>query len=101
NATFEDMEVAVVKQAIDRWAARCLPLSKALEEIRSKAEAAVRRMKDFPLYKIEGPVEFEIEWTSTAECKRASLVPGSYCKSPRVIAYKGENVYEAWRGIHA
>jgi len=101
RATFADMEVAVVKKAIDRWAARCLPHSKALAEIRAKAKKAVQRIQDFPLYEVSGSVEFEIEWTSTAECKRASLIPGSYPKSPRVIAYQGENVYEAWRGIHA
>lgn len=101
RGTFTDMEVAVVKKAIDRWSARCLPHSRALEEIRLKSSQAVKRIKDFPLYQIKGPVEFEIEWTSTAECKRASLIPGSYCKSPRIIAYKGADVYEAWRGIHA
>lgn len=101
NATFFDIETAVVKEAIDRWAAKCLPLPQALEEIKEKAEKAVRRASQFAPLTIEGPVEFTIEWTSTAECKRASLIPGSYRKTPRTIAYKGADVYEAWRGIHA
>lgn len=96
-----NVETAVVKQAIDRWSARCLSLQDAHKEITEKALRAVTRLKDFSPYLVQGPVEFEIEWTSTAECKRANLVPGSFMKSPRVIAYKGDNIYHAWRGIHA
>lgn len=96
-----DIEAAVVKKAIDRWAARCLSLKNAHDEIQTKAYKAVSRVKDFKPYKVLGKTEFEIEWTSTAACKRASLIPGSYAKTPRIIAYKGKDVYEAWRGIHA
>lgn len=96
-----NIETAVVKTAIDRWAARCLSLENAHHEIKTKAYRAVERLRDFQPYRTLGQTEFEIEWTSTAACKRASLIPGSYAKSPRIIAYKGNDVYEAWRGIHA
>lgn len=98
---FEDIETAVVKKSIDRWAARCLSLKNAHNEIKTKAYKAVSRLNDFKPYKILRQTEFEIEWTSTAACKKASLVPGAYVKSPRIIAYKGNNVLDAWRGIHA
>jgi|SRR5690625_774131 len=100
-ALFDDIETAVVKWSIDRFAARCLSLKNAHLEIKTKAYQAISRIRDFIPYKIIGTTEFEIEWTSTAECKRASLIPGSYFKSPRIIAYKGDDVLEAWRGIHA
>lgn len=96
-----NIETAVVKTAIDRWSARCLSMERAHQEITSKAKNAVQRIEHFSPYKIAGPVEFEIEWTSTAECSRASLIPGSYMKSPRVIAYQANTLYDAWRGIHA
>ncbi|MBS4192941.1 M55 family metallopeptidase [Bacillus sp. FJAT-49705] len=96
-----DIETAIVKKSIDRWAARCLPMVKAHEEIRTKSFNAVKRINDFKPYQVMGPVEMEIEWTSTAECKKASLVPGSYLKSPRIIAYKGRTFLEAWKGIFA
>src|SRR5699024_237048 len=96
-----NIETAVVKTSIDRWSARCLSMERAHQEITSKAKNAVQRIEHFSPYKITGPVEFEIEWTSTAECSRASLIPGSYMKSPRVIAYQANTLYDAWRGIHA
>lgn len=95
------VETAVVKKSIDRWSARCLSMPKAYHEIITKAKNAVKRIEQFKPYEVSGSVEFEIEWTSTAECKRANLIPGSYMKSPRVIAYKADNYYDAWRGIHA
>lgn len=96
-----NIETAIVKYAIDRWTARCLSLENAHKEIKNKASQAVHRIKEIKPYTIYGQVELEIEWTSTAACKRASLVPRSYMKSPRIIAYKGKDILEAWRGIHA
>jgi D-amino peptidase len=96
-----NVETAVVKYAIDRFAARCLSLQKSHELIKDSAYQAVKRIKEFKPYVVDGPVELEVEFTSTAECRRAGLVPGSYFKSPRIIAYKGENIVEAWKGIFA
>lgn len=96
-----NIESAVVKYAIDRFAARCLPLARAHQEIKDKAYKAVKRINEIKPYRVEGPVEFEVEWTGTSECKKASLVPGSYMKSPRIIAYKADNIVDAWKGIFA
>lgn len=96
-----DIETAIVKYSLNRFAARCLSLEIAHKEIREKAYRAVKRINEIKPFQIEGPVEIEVEWTSTAECKKASLVPGSYMKSPRIIAYKGNNMVEAWKGIYA
>ncbi|MCL6453949.1 MAG: M55 family metallopeptidase [Alicyclobacillus sp.] len=95
-----EIETAIVKYAIDRWSARCLPFAKAHETIEAAAYAAVKRVSDLTPYRVTGPVEMEIEWTSTSECKRAALVPGSVRKSPRVVAYTGADILEAWRGIY-
>jgi D-amino peptidase len=99
--SFGDIEVAVVKHAIDKWSARCLSSKRSLSLIRERAKRAVERIYDFRPYVVDGPVELEIEWTSTAACKKASLVPGAYMKSPRSIAYQGDNIIEAWQGIYA
>lgn len=96
-----NIEAAIVKKSIDRWAARCLSLEKAHHEIKSKAFQAVKRINEFKPYIIPGPVEIEIEWVSTSACKKAGLVPGSYFKSPRIIAYKAETFFEAWKGMFA
>lgn len=98
---FGDVETAVVKYAIDRWTARCVSMETAHKRIHESAFNAVKRVKDFTPKQYAGPIELEIEWTSSSECKKASLVPGSYRKSPRIVAYKGNNIMEAWRGIWA
>src|SRR5699024_10282788 len=96
-----NIETAVVKTAIDRWSARCLSMERAHQEITSKAKNAVQRIEHFSPYNITGPVEFDIEWTSTAECSSARVIAGSCVKSPGVIAYQAHAVYDAWCGIHA
>lgn len=101
KSSLGNVETAIVKKAINRWAARCLSLQKAHEEIKMKAKNAVQRIEHFKRYEIPAQIELEIEWTSTASCKKASLIPGSYMKSPRIIAYKSDDLLEAWQGILA
>jgi D-amino peptidase len=101
KASLGNIETAVVKYAIDRFSARCLSLPKSRQVIKDSAYNAVKRIKEIKPYVVNGPVELEVEWTSTAECRRAGLVPGSYFKSPRIVAYKGDTILEAWRGIFA
>lgn len=104
NALFaNNVETAVVKEAIHKWAAKCYPISKSHAIIEDVAKRAVERMQteSFQPYIVKGPVELEIEWVSTAAAYKASLVPGSYLKNPRTIAYQGENILEAWQGILA
>lgn len=101
KASFGEIEAAVVKYAIDKWSARCLSSQRSLALIRDRAERAVQRIGQFRPYIVDGPVELEIEWTSTSACNKASLIPGSYIKSPRTIAYTGQNMVEAWQGIYA
>lgn len=98
---FGDVETAVVKYAIDRWSARCLSYERAHGIIQDSARTAVSRLTSFQPKVYDGPVEIEIEWTSSSECKKASLVPGSYRKSARTIAYKGDHMLDAWKGIWA
>jgi D-amino peptidase len=101
KAFFGNVEAAIVKYAIDRWSARCLSLARSHQVIKDSAFQAVKRLEQFNPYIIKGPVELEIEWTSTSACKKSALVPGSYRKNPRTIAYRGDTILEAWKGIYA
>lgn len=101
SASFPDVQTAVVKKSIHRWAARCLPLALAHEKINHAAKQAVQTIDSYKAYEVAGPVELEIEWVSTAACERACLVPGAYAKSARIVAYQGADIIEAWEGIIA
>src|SRR5699024_4928787 len=96
-----NVETAVVKEAIHKWAAKCYPLGKSHAIIEDVAKRAVEKIDSFTPFVLDGPVELEIEWVSTAAAYKASLVPGSYLKNSRTIAYQGETILEAWQGILA
>ncbi|HLR64807.1 MAG TPA: M55 family metallopeptidase [Pseudogracilibacillus sp.] len=98
---FPHVETAIVKESIHKWAAKCLSLPRAHQLIRETTARAVKGIEQFNPFKVQGPVELEIEWVSTAACYKASLVPGSYMKNARTIAYLGKDILEAWQGILA
>lgn len=96
--TLPDVEVAPVKYAINRFSARCLSLEKAHQRIREAAAKSVRELDAHQAYKLEGPVEIETEFMSTAEASTASMVPGTVRKGLRVVSYTGKDPIEAWKG---
>ncbi len=97
--TLPEVETAVVKYAINRFSARCISLEKAHGLIREKAAKSLREVSRHKSFFVEGPVEFEVEFMSTAEASLASLMPGSVRRSPRCVAYTGKDVIEARKGL--
>lgn len=101
--TFPDVEFGLTKRAIDRWTARCLAPERARANIRAAAERALRRAADgaFAPYRIDGPVELEVRFSSTAEALMGSLVPGSVRLDPRTVSYRAPDAVAAWKGFFA
>jgi len=99
--TLPRVETAVVKKHINRFAARCLSLERAHETIRTAAVRALERIAEFEPYVIDGPVELETEFMSTAEATAGALMPGAIRKSPRVVSYTGRDAVEARKGCAA
>ena len=97
--TLPNVEVAVVKQAINRFSARCFSLEKAHDAIRKAAAKAVREIASHTPYVVNGPVEIETEFMSTAEAYIASVMPGSVRKSLRAVAFTGKDPVEAYKGF--
>jgi D-amino peptidase len=63
NNFFGDIESAVVKRAIDRYAADCLPLEAARDLIRKKSQRAVERAEEFKPFHFKPP--YTMEWVCT------------------------------------
>lgn len=97
----ESVEVAVVKESLERFAAICLPPAVTAPLIRDAARRAVQRSALMRPWVVEGEVEFEVDWASTAEAATAALVPGCRRVSPRTTAYRADSYMEAFRGLLA
>ncbi len=96
-----DVEVAVTKYAVDRWTARCIGLERSRAGIRAAAERATRRAAEraFTPMKLELPITYEVEFTSTSEALMGALVPGATRPSPRIVSFTGDDALSAWRGL--
>jgi D-amino peptidase len=98
---FPNAETAVVKYAINRFSARCLPPQRSHRRITEAVAKGVHRYASMKPYIVEGPVELETEFMSTAEANLACLVPGAVRKSPRVVAVTADNPPDAWKALFA
>ena len=101
--TLRDVEFGLTKVALDRWTARCLPPERSHANIRDAARRAVERARAgaFRPYRLDGPVELEVVFSSTAEALMAALVPGSERRNPRTVAFRADDAVAAWKGFFA
>jgi D-amino peptidase len=99
--TFPDVETAVVKYALNRFAARCIPPERSRKIIGEAVARGVKNYKNFKPYVVEGPIEIETEFMSTAEANIASLIPGAIRKTPRVVAFNADDPVNAWKALFA
>jgi D-amino peptidase len=99
--TFPDVETAVVKYAINRFAARCIPPQRSQRLIIDAVSRGTHNYQAYKPFILEGPVELETEFMSTAEANIASLIPGAVRKSPRVVAVIADNPVVAWKALLA
>ena len=91
--TLPDVEFGLTKYALDRWAARCLPPQRSHANIEAAAKRAVERAVggSFAPYRLDGPVELAVTFSSTAEALMGSLVPGSVRRTPREVAFTADD----------
>lgn len=102
EAVLPDAEVAVVKYAINRWAARCLSPEAAHARIREGVTQALAKVKDgfpFRTYAFDKPLRCEVEFISTAQANAASVMPRATRVGFRTAAYEAEDILDAWRGL--
>jgi len=71
------IQVAVVKYYLNRYTARCLPLERSYEIIKSAAKKAVGQIKDISPFTYSSPITFEVVCTNTFIAQLISKVPGS------------------------
>ncbi|MHB1005033.1 MAG: M55 family metallopeptidase [Chloroflexota bacterium] len=94
-----ELEGAVVKYAIDRFTARCLPQQEALTIIRDAAERAVRRVPLLKPFSYAPPVKLEVACGTPVVAQRLAYVPGAQWDGHRTVSYLGKDFAEVYRAL--
>lgn len=94
-----DIEVAEVKVASERLVANLLPPAKSRELITAKARRAVERVAagEIKPFRVPGPVEFEIDFKSTAGVKMACLFPQVEYAGSKRLRVRAEDYLAAFK----
>jgi D-amino peptidase len=94
-----DIETVATKQAIDRYAARSLPIKKTQALIEGAAERAMGRIKETKPHTIPAPIEFELTTKLTSMAHMCDLFPTVERRSAKVVAVKGDTYMEAYKQL--
>lgn len=81
------MVTSPVKEAIGRLAARLYPMEQARTHLRESASEALRKRDKIPVFRINGPFTFEIEFMNAGQAERPLLLPGVKRTSPRAVSF--------------
>jgi len=96
-----DIETAVVKEGIDRFVAKCLPLQQSRERIRNAAKRAVERRKEFKPLKYPSPSTFKVRFASTTEAAMACTLPIVKMVDSRTVSVTQDDFLDGFRTFHA
>ncbi|MDQ3701354.1 MAG: M55 family metallopeptidase [Chloroflexota bacterium] len=99
-----DIETAVVKYSLSRYAGRCLPLGEARSRIREAAQRAVARRREhrLPDFGAPGaPVTLEVRLASEQLARLVSLMPHVERQGADWIRYHAPDVLAAYRCLCA
>jgi D-amino peptidase len=92
-----NIETAVVKEGIDRYVAKCLPLNESRQRIKNAAKRAVERRREMKPLKYPSPVTFKVRFASTTEASTACLLPMVKLDDPRTISFTQNDYLDATR----
>jgi D-amino peptidase len=96
---FGDLETAVVKQAVGRMGAECLPPAVTAQRIEEAAQHAVRRLVagDAPApFQVAAPVSLVLELGQSEMADRAMLMPGAARLEGRKVEYVAPDMHAAY-----
>ncbi len=91
------IETVTSKKAVSSFSAICRPPSSIRQEIKSKAKTAIGRACDLKPFLLGKPVQLEITMTQSAKADVAELVPETERIDGRTIAYRAEDILQAFR----
>ncbi|SDM27934.1 M55 family metallopeptidase [Sediminibacillus halophilus] len=97
RASFPDVEAAITKRAVDRFAAELIHPEEARDEIRKKAAAAVSKAASLEPETITGPTTFEIELKGPQQAQMTTTLPTVELISPKRIQFTCNDIVTAYK----
>lgn len=96
-----DAETVVVKWALDRTAARCLPLATTRALIRDGARRAVERAakREFLPWTFEAPITLQVTCGDFGTANKLATMPGTERVDSRVVAFTSDSYLEVYRAL--
>lgn len=101
KAWLPQIETAIVKYAIDTYAARCLPKDEAHQRIREAARRATERITELKPFCFPAPIHVEIDLVTPNAAGRVSLIPGVQREGGTRISYTADDYGQAYRMLMA
>lgn len=98
HAIVPNAETAVVKEGLANYTCITLSAKAAQALIRDKAQRAMNKIADIRPYKVEGPVTFQIEYTSR-NALTVKARDGADVIDARTIRYHGKDFMEVWKSL--
>jgi len=97
RALLGDIETVAVKSGIDRLSGASLPPCRTRELIREAAARAVASRGRIEPYVVAGPVEFQVDFKTSAAVTTATLFPQVKKVSSKTVAISAPGYLEAFR----
>jgi D-amino peptidase len=94
-----DLETAVVKQALGRYAAECLPIAVAQELIQTAAARAASRLRagQAPApFRLPPPITVAVDFVHSEMADRAMIFPGATRGPDRRVTYAASDMLSAY-----
>jgi D-amino peptidase len=93
----EELETAVVKEAVGRYAAKTLTPEKACELIKEKTKKALQKTSWVKPYKLNPPFRFQINFNRSSMADMAEFIPQVERVNPRTIRFVSENFIQGFK----
>jgi len=96
-----NVETVTVKEAVSRWAARCLHPNKAREAIKRGAISALKRRSEMRPFNLKPPIEMKIKLMNAGMADVVELIPEVKRIAPRVVAYTSDDFLKVYKAFTA
>lgn len=97
----EELEVAVVKEAVGRHAAKTLTPKKAQELIKKRAKTALEKRSQIKPFKLEPPYRFELNFLRSYMADAAELIPQVERVGGRTVRFETDDYIEGFKLLRA